>query len=158
MKFSIFHLSLLLMPDKKLESLIYNFLSLQRRIITPVHIHNNFLEEKKSAASNALWDTGASISAITPRLVKDLCLIPAGTVSIRGVTGSKDVEFVLVTIELPFGILRNNLKMAICDFSDDIGIILGMDIITLGDFKLLHGNDRTIFSFTSPPKNTLEAL
>jgi hypothetical protein len=30
-------------------------------------------------------------------------------------------------------------------------MIIGMNIITLGDFALLHGNNRTAFSFTIPP-------
>ena len=139
------------MYDKKPEPLTYKFKNLQRRIITPVIIHNISEEEQKSTATNALWDTGATISAITPKLVNELNLISAGTVAIRGVTGSQDVEFVLVTVELPKNVLKQNMKMAICDFSTDIGVILGMDIITLGDFELLHGNNHTTFSFTSPP-------
>ena len=140
------------MLGKKQEPLVYNFANLQKRIITSVNIYNTSLEKQKKSTSNALWDTGATISAITPKMVKELNLIPTGTISIRGVTGAQDVEFVLVTIELPNGIQRQNVKMAICDFSADIGIILGMDIITLGDFELLHGNNHTIFSFKSPPK------
>jgi hypothetical protein len=31
-------------------------------------------------------------------------------------------------------------------------MIIGMNIITLGDFALLHGNNRTTFSFTVPPR------
>ena len=99
-----------------------------------------------------MWDTGATISAITPKFAEELQLIPAGTVAIRSATGLQDVGFVLLTIELPCGILKQNIKMAICDFSADIGVILGLDIITLGDFELFHGNNHTVFNFTSPPK------
>jgi len=46
--------------------------------------------------------------------------------------------------------------MAVCDFSQNINIIPGMDIITLGDFELLHGNNSTVFSFTSPPSEKIK--
>ena len=35
-------------------------------------------------------------------------------------------------------------------------MIIGMNIITLGDFALLHGNNHTEFSFTIPPQKHQE--
>ena len=139
------------MPNTKSDILCYKFNSIQKRIITPINIFNTFVETQKQSTESALWDTGATISAITPKLVNDLGFVPAGTMAISGITGALDVEFILATIQLPDGILRQNIKMAVCDFSQNINIILGMDIITLGDFELLHGNNNTVFSFTSPP-------
>jgi hypothetical protein len=144
------------MPDKKPESLYYKFSSIQKRIITPVNIYNVLIDKPKYSTENALWDTGATISAITPKLVRELSFIPAGTIAISGITGALDVKFVLAAIQFPDGILRKNIKMAVCDFSQEINIILGMDIITLGDFQLLHGNNSTVFSFTSPPSTTIK--
>jgi hypothetical protein len=146
------------MSETKPESLCYSFSSIQKRIITPVNIFNTLINKPKSSIEKALWDTGATISAITPKLVKELNFIPAGTMAISGITGSLDVEFVLTTIQLPAGILRKNIKMAVCDFSQDINIILGMDIITLGDFELLHGSNKTIFSFSSPPSAKIKLM
>lgn len=76
-----------------------------------------------------MWDTGATISAVTPKLVKDLSFIPAGTMAISGITGALDVEFILATIQLPDGILRENIKMTVCDFNQNINIILGVEKI-----------------------------
>jgi hypothetical protein len=44
---------------------------------------------------------------------------------------------------------------AVSEFQPDIGIILGMDVITLGDFSLLNGQGRTEFSFTTPPRGDI---
>ena len=142
------------MPD----TLFYKFSGIQKRIITPVNIFYTLIETHIRSTENALWDTGATISAITPKLVKELSFIPAGTMAISGITGVLDVEFILASIQLPDGILRQNIKMAVCDFSQNINIILGMDIITLGDFELLHGNNSTIFSFTSPPSEKIKMI
>ena len=146
------------MPDKKLETFYYRFPCIQKRIITPVNICNASTDKIISSTTNALWDTGATISAITPKLVKELNFIPVGTVAVRGITGFMDVEFILATIQLPSGLLQQNIKMAVCDFSQDINIILGMDIITLGDFELLHGSNQTNFSFTVPPSTSLKMI
>ncbi|GHT53802.1 hypothetical protein FACS1894106_4950 [Spirochaetia bacterium] len=62
----------------------------------------------------------------------------------------------MLTLELPDNLLKQNIEVAVCDFSSDIGMIIGMDIITLGDFTLLHGDKRTVFSFTTPPQHNRE--
>ena len=102
--------------------------------------------------TSALWDTGATISAITPKIRQELGLVPTGSKYVRGVTGIQEVDIVLLTLELPSNLLKQNVEVAVCDFSSDIGMIIGMDIIILGDFSLLHGNNRTVFSFTTPPQ------
>jgi hypothetical protein len=61
------------------------------------------------------------------------------------------VDVTILTVELPENILKRNVKVAICNFSSDIGMIIGMDIITLGDLALLHGGNHTVFSFAIPP-------
>jgi len=146
------------MPNTKSDILCYKFNSIQKRIITPINIFNTFVETQKQSTESALWDTGATISAITPKLVNDLGFVPAGTMAISGITGALDVEFILATIQLPDGVLRQNIKMAVCDFSQNINVILGMDIITLGDFELLHGSNKTVFSFTSPPSEKIKIM
>ncbi|GHV49868.1 hypothetical protein AGMMS49579_02550 [Spirochaetia bacterium] len=102
--------------------------------------------------TSALWDADATISAITPKIQQELGLIPTGSKSVRGVTGTQEVDIVILTLELPNNLLKQNVEVTVCDFSSDIGMIIGMDIITLGDFALLHGNKRTVFSFTTPPQ------
>jgi hypothetical protein len=140
------------MPEKSTKSLTYQYTHLQRRIITSVSLYGISTPNPKDMVTNALWDTGATISAITPRIQHELGLVPTGVQSVRGITGAQEVDLVLLTIELPNNILKKNVKVAICDFSNDIGMIIGMDIITLGDFALLHGSNHTVFSFTIPPR------
>jgi len=144
--------------SEKSEALCYKFPNIQKRIITDIEIFNTLNENSKSLTESALWDTGATISVITPKLAKELCFIPAGTMAINSIAGIIDVEFILASIQLPGRVIRKNIKMAVCDFSQNINIILGMDIITLGDFELLHGNNSTVFSFTSPPSTKIKLM
>jgi hypothetical protein len=138
------------MPDK--PPLTYNYVKLQRRIITPVYLYGVSALTPKDTVTNALWDTGAAVSAITPQIQQELDLVQIGTKHIRGVTGTKKVPVVLLTLELPNDLLKQNVEVVVCNFSNDVGMIIGMNIITLGDFLLLHGNNHTEFSFTVPPQ------
>jgi predicted aspartyl protease len=138
------------MPDK--APLTYNYTKLQRRIVTPVYLYGVSTTVPKDTVTSALWDTGATFSAITQRIQKELGLTQIGSKLIRGATGIKKVPVVMLTLELPNDLLKQNIEVAVCNFSDDIGMIVGMDIITLGDFALLHGNCHTEFSFTIPPR------
>jgi hypothetical protein len=132
--------------------LTYNYIKLQRRIVTPVYLYGVSASIPKDTVTNALWDTGATFSAITERIQRELGLTQIGSKFIRGVTGIQKVPVVMLTLELPNDLLKQNIEVAVCDFSNDIGMIIGMDIITFGDFILLHGNRHTEFSFTIPPR------
>jgi hypothetical protein len=81
-----------------------------------------------------------------------LGLTQIGSKLIRGVTGIQKVAVVMLTLELPNDLLKQNIEVAVCNFSNDTGMIIGMDIITFGDFVLLHGGSHTEFSFTIPPR------
>jgi hypothetical protein len=135
------------------KPLIYAFTRLQKRIVTPAHLYSVSSVVPKDTVTNALWDTGAMISVVSPRIKNELGLVRIDSVPMIGVSGkSENVDRVLVTVELPCGILKRNIVAAVSEFQPDIGIILGMDIITLGDFSLLNGQGRTVFSFTTPPR------
>jgi hypothetical protein len=138
------------MPNKL--PLTYSYVKLQRRIITPVYLYGVSAPTPKDTVTNALWDTGAAISAVTPLIQQELELVQIGTKYIRGVTGTKKVPVVLLTLELPNDLLKQTVEVVVCNFSTNVGMIIGMNIITLGDFALLHGNNRTEFSFTIPPR------
>jgi hypothetical protein len=103
----------------------------------------------KSIAVEALWDTGAMISVISTQVMRDLKLVPMGTKYVRGVGGVLTVPIVLIAIELPRGVLKKDCTAVVADAAPNIDLIIGMDIITLGDFSLLSGNNHTLFSFTT---------
>ncbi|MDR2794092.1 MAG: hypothetical protein LBB61_10605 [Treponema sp.] len=138
------------MPNK--PPLTYNYVKLQRRVITLVYLYGVSALTPKITVTNAPWDTGAAISAITPRIQQELELVQISTKHIHGVTGTQKVPVVLLTLKLSNDLLKQNIEVAVCSFSNDVGMIIGMSIITLGDFALLHGNNHTEFSFTIPPR------
>ena len=71
--------------------------------------------------------------------------------TLAGVHSSKTVDVVYLTLELPNSVIKKNIRVAVCDITSKVGMILGMDIISLGDFALSNGNDQTLISFAAPP-------
>lgn len=97
-----------------------------------------------------LWDTGASKSSITKRIVDDLNLVPVGNTNIGTANGVVTVNTYFVDFGLPNGVTVKNVLVSCADLGDDIDILIGMDIIRHGDFAITNTNNKTTFSFRTP--------
>lgn len=99
-----------------------------------------------------LWDTGASGCAITQKTINSLSLKPIRTgVAGRDASGEKEVNLYLLNLYLPNNIVIPNIHAVNCtNESEDFGILIGMDVITLGDFSVTNVNGLTSFSFRIP--------
>lgn len=103
-----------------------------------------------------LWDTGASRSSITHRIVDDLSLIPVGKTNISTANGIVTVDTYFVNLGLPNGVTVNNVLVSCTDLGEDIDVLIGMDIIRHGDFSITNVNNKTIFSFRIPSIKTID--
>ena len=97
-----------------------------------------------------LWDTGASKSSITQRIVDDLNLIPVGNTNISTANGIVAVNTYFVDFGLPNGVTVKNVLVSCADLGDDIDVLIGMDIIRHVDFAITNTNKKTTFSFRTP--------
>ena len=129
----------------------YYFQKKQNRIIIPVNLYSVPFNSSLSLSTDALWDTGASMSAITPEIQKQLQVTPIDKKEIAGIHNTQVVDVVLITLELPNSVIKKNIKVAVCNITSKVGMILGMDIISMGDFALSNGNEQTLISFAFPP-------
>jgi len=98
---------------------------------------------------SAIWDTGASSSIITEAVVYKLDLQPIGQTTIQGVTGSKKVSRYAVEILLPNDY---SMKLMVNGCSEILGsdVLIGMDVISMGDFAITANSRGPIFSFKIP--------
>lgn len=99
---------------------------------------------------SAIWDTGASKSCITESIVKDLSLIPVGKTSISTANGAVTVDTYFVNIGLPNGVMVPDVLVSCADLGKEIDVLIGMDIITMGDFSITNISGRTTFTFRIP--------
>jgi hypothetical protein len=68
-----------------------------------------------------------------------------------GVGGDVEAEGTLVSIWLASNFVVEFCPVYIANFPGDAGLLIGMDIITMGDFAVCNSNSKTSFSFAMPP-------
>ena len=104
---------------------------------------------------NCLWDTGATNSVISARLVQALNLKPIGKVTISHAQGKTDVSTYLINI-----MLTNNVGVPFLQVSEGVlsgfDMLIGMDIISQGDFSLSCAGGKTVFSFQTPSTHEVD--
>jgi hypothetical protein len=49
------------------------------------------------------------------------------------------------------GIVLKNKRITICKLPPAVDMLIGMDIISMGDLFICNANDRTLFSYALPP-------
>ena len=99
---------------------------------------------------DAIWDTGANASAISLSMARKLGLTPVQTAFFSTANGRCEMPMYMVDMVLPNGrqikdVMVSGLNLNICD------ALVGMDIITQGDFHLTN-DGKTVFSFNIPPE------
>lgn len=115
---------------------------------------------------NGLWDTGATNSCISEFAADFLKLKPVSMGIIQTPSGNCIVNKYMVDVKLPGGVLIKN----VCVSSSKIGeqvfntknpdtgetcverldFLIGMDIISKGDFTVSNCNGKTVYSFRAP--------
>lgn len=98
---------------------------------------------------NAIWDTGATNSVISKRVASKLGLIPFNMTTVNHAGGKSVVPVYKVNIELPnqVGFVGINVSEGVLAGAD---VLIGMDIITKGDFAVSNVNGHTTFTYRVP--------
>lgn len=132
------------------------------RIITPVQITKAFDPQTPpepipaSLQSNALWDTGATGSNITPSVASQLALVPTGSVIVNHAGGSEARNTYLINLYLPNRVAIAGVRVAECAETPQFGVIIGMDVIVQGDFAVTNFRGQTWVSFRMPSMQAVD--
>jgi len=121
------------------------------RLVTPVEITNVFTDQ--ILQTKGLWDTGATGSAITKSMASALGLSLLGRRKVRGVHGVSEVNVYYVKITLNNKNISLNTKVTECNelsADNSVGILIGMNVITMGDFVITNYKGDTTMSFRVP--------
>ena len=104
----------------------------------------------------AIWDTGATRSMVTQAVIDACGLKPSGKTTISHAEGeTSDVDTFLVDILLPNEVLVKGVRVARAVLKD-ADVLIGMDIITLGDFAVTNVGGKTKFSFQFPSQEDID--
>jgi hypothetical protein len=105
--------------------------------------------------ADALWDTGATLSVITPDVVRQLKLKPLKYKLIDTANGQVNVPIYKVNLTMENGVQFNNVVVAATQLPST-QVLIGMDLITKGDLAVTNGNQKTTFSFQIPANRTID--
>ena len=96
-----------------------------------------------------LWDTGASGTVISKLVVEKLGLKPIGKSKVFHANGESIVNVYAINLFLPNQVAFQFVKVTEGVLSG-FDLLIGMDIITTGDFSITNVGGNTTFSFRVP--------
>jgi gag-polyprotein putative aspartyl protease len=129
---------------------------------TPCHVSQAFdpangVPEFTRLQVDAMFDTGAAKSVITQRVVEACGLKPVRSGFIQGVHGVQKSEAYVVNIYLPSKITFFELTVVKAKATGVWwDVLLGMDVISAGDFSITNVCSNTEFTFRVPSQSHIE--
>ena len=97
----------------------------------------------------AIWDTGAEMSSISEKVVQAMGLVPVGRARNYTAGGEIEVNIYVINILLPCNVNFAMVRVTGNDLGD-ADMLIGMDIISQGDFAVTNVGGNTTFSFRIP--------
>lgn len=102
----------------------------------------------------AMWDTAATRTHVSQKVIDLLQLQPIGETEIRSHRSVEMVKEYDVSLILPTNEFILNIVALHGDYTKirdwDIDVIIGMDIIRIGDFHIDYTQERAVFTFRHP--------
>jgi Aspartyl protease/SEC-C motif len=153
------------MPNRLIPQCItLSWPGIARVIQCPVKVSQAF--DPRTAASGAptyfettaIWDTGATGSVITQIVVDKCGLKQIGLTQVHGVNSSDLSPVYLVNFKLPnMGFM--NVRVTLGKLPDAAtGVLIGMDIISKGDFAITNHEGKTVCSFQCPSNQRIDFI
>jgi hypothetical protein len=119
-------------------------------IRTSIEVFPRHPLSNESFTVSAVWDTGATFTAINPEIVKSRKLIFIDDAKVSGVGGGTEGKYGALAIRLPSGLFIPDKRIVACRLPPSVDMLIGMDIIALGDFCISNTDGKTLFSFVIP--------
>lgn len=113
-------------------------------------------DDPQALKCKSLWDTGATNTVISQRLVTSLNLSVISKTQIFGVNNLSETTIHAIDLWLPNHCVIRKIPAAKGELSQDSDVLIGMDIISRGDLSISNFNDRTIFSFRYPSVGNID--
>ena len=104
----------------------------------------------KSGSLRAVWDTGATGSVVGEETAARLGLQPIGYIPVETANGEYEAPIFICDIYLPTGIVVPSIEITGGKLGGNLDMLIGMDVITLGDFTITNLAGDTWFTFRMP--------
>jgi len=142
------------MPDYRSFTVKYG--KMVTNLLTPVSILPVRIKNTDATIApiktTGLWDTGTTRTCIKPWISKQLNLrLLTAQTQLIGIGGEIDPHIAFVNIRLMCDIEIQSCPVYVTDMPGFADVLIGMDIISKGNFALCNIDNKTSFSFIVPP-------
>lgn len=136
-----------------------------RELITDCQVGNNLDKDAKDPETKsykALLDTGATDSGITKKVAEECGLIATDKAMVQFPSGMQECDVYLVDIYLPENVLISRVRASEIEpqeslENEPLDVLIGMDILSQGDFAMSNFQNRTMFAFRYPSMADIDA-
>lgn len=104
----------------------------------------------------ALWDTGATQCVISEKYAQTIGLSKVGEATMNHAGGFSKVNVYIADIELLNKVVVKDVKLLSTQSINDFDMIIGMNVITLGDFCITNKDKKTVVSFRYPSESKID--
>ena len=102
----------------------------------------------------AVIDTGSTISAVSSRVAEQMGLVPTCRLPYYGTDGKSASDVCSVNMHLPGGIVKNAVHVWVLPkLKEDTDIIIGMNVLKLGNLMIDTSTYQTILTFVTNTKH-----
>jgi predicted aspartyl protease len=108
-------------------------------------------ESTKPVVAKALWDTGAMCTVVSNDVADKLNLKQVSIEVISTPSGTMQTKMFVVDLILPNDIKIKQVQV-LGAYPSSCDVLIGMDVIGLGDFAVTNFLNQTAFSFQIPSK------
>ena len=127
--------------------------TIQRRLINSAVVEFN----GQSMPVKTQWDTGATGTCISKCIVVQLGLKPTGMINVQTPSGIGTMNKYMVNLILNNEVVIPNLVVMDSEIGNQgIDVLIGMDIISMGDFAVSNFEGKTQFTFRVPSQEHVE--
>lgn len=132
-----------------------------RQLVTDVNVTEAYDPRTQTShppqnTFKGIWDTGATGSVITQEVVDKCGLKPSGVTEVTHAHGKTIAETYSINIVLPSGMAFIALTVTKGNLGPGAQLLIGMDVISQGDFALTNKNGKTCFSFRVPSLDEID--
>lgn len=132
--------------NKSIVNVLQNVVLISKSSIINSKEKNEENQEKKFIAT---WDTGATNTMISENVVNQCGLVSTGATQVGTAGGVVIAYTYVIDLVLPDNMVIKGLNVT-CGKLNDTDVLIGMDIMSTGDFAVSNYEGQTKFTFRVP--------
>lgn len=141
------------MNKRLLSVFTEKYTKIENRMLNKIVLSANEIDDQALAQ----WDTGATNTCISEEIAKRYKLQPISMVQSKTPSGTLTAPVYFIDIILNNEVMFRNWKVMGSKIgAQGIDVLIGMDIISKGDFAISNYNGKTQFSFRLPSQEDVD--